>query len=64
MRKFLVVKNTCENFKLTHMEIRGFVESDTYPSTIVNDHEYSLREYGVEYADVIEVTEKCHIKLF
>ena len=56
MRKFLIIERN-GNKRIIH----GIIESDMFPSTIQNDHEYSLKNYGVEYADVVEVTEHCHM---
>ena len=58
MRKFLIIERH-GNKRIIH----GIIESDMFPSTIQNDHEYSLKNYGVEYADVVEVTEHCHIEI-
>lgn len=58
MRKFLIIERN-GNKRIIH----GIIESDMFPSTIQNDHEYSLKNYGVEYADVVEVTEHCHIEI-
>ena len=58
MRKFLIIERN-GNKRIIH----GIIESDMFPSTIQNDHEYSLKNYGVEYADVVEVTEHGHIEI-
>lgn len=56
-RKFLV--HTVENKEVV---ILGVVESDYFPATIENDHEYSKAKFGFEYCKVIELSEKQHTK--
>ncbi len=58
MRKFLILERI-GNKRIIH----GIIESHMFPSNIKNDHEYSLKEYGVKYADVIEVAEHCYVEI-
>lgn len=61
MRNFLIVKKTYGCGKLTGFEILGMVQSDNFPAY---DRETTKRLFGFEYVDVLEVPEKCHIKVF
>ena len=43
--------------------ILGYVTSNSYPSRIANDQDYAREKFGYDYLTVMEVTEKCYIKL-
>ena len=61
MRNFLITKKTYSCGKLTGFEILGMVQRDCSPAF---DKETAKKLFGVEYVDVLEAPEKCHIKVF
>ena len=60
MRNFLIAKKTYSCGKLVGFEILGMVQGDYFPAY---DKETAKKLYGFEYVDVLEVPEKCHIKV-
>lgn len=60
MRNFLITKKTYKCGKLAGFEILGMVQRDCSPAF---DKETAKRLFGCEYVDVIEIPEKCHIKV-
>ena len=60
MRNFLVTKKTYSCGKLTGFEILGMIQGDNFPAY---DRETAKKLFGFEYVDVLEVPEKCHIKV-
>lgn len=61
MRNFLITKKTYKCGKLAGFEILGMVQGDCSPAF---DKETAKKLFGFEYVDVLEVPEKCHIKVF
>lgn len=58
-KNYLIVKTKYGvDSKAKEIVILGLISSEMYPSTIVNDPESTY--YG---CDIVEVKEKCHIKL-
>ena len=60
MRNFLITKKTYKCGKLTGFEILGMVQSNNVPA---DDEETAKKLFGFEYVDVLEVPEKCDIKV-
>ena len=60
MRNFLITKKTYKYGKLAGFEILGMVQGDNFPAY---DEETAKKLFGVEYVDVMEIPEKCHIKV-
>lgn len=60
MRNFLIVKKTYSCGKLVGFEILGMVQGDNFPAY---DEETAKKLFGFEHVDVLEVPEKCHIKV-
>lgn len=60
MRNFLITKKTYKCGKLAGFEILGMVQGDYSPAF---DKEAAKKLFGFEYVDVLEVPEKCHIKV-
>lgn len=60
MRNFLITKKTYKCGKLTGFEILGMVQSNNFPAY---DEETAKKLFGFEYVDVLEVPEKCRIKV-
>ena len=61
MRNFLITKKAYKCGKLTGFEILGMVQGDYSPAF---DKETAKELFGFEYVDVMEIPEKCHIKVF
>lgn len=60
MRNFLITKKTYNCGKLAGFEILGMVRGDNFPTY---DKETAKKLFGCEYVDVMEIPEKCHIKV-
>lgn len=60
MRNFLITKKTIKGGKIAGFEILGMVQADNFPAY---DRETAKQLFGFEYVDVLEVPEKCHIKV-
>lgn len=60
MRNFLITKKTYKCGKLIGFEILGMVQDDNFPTY---DEETAKKLFGIEYVDVLEIPEKCHIKV-
>lgn len=60
MRNFLITKKTYKCGKLAGFEILGMVQGGCSPAF---DKETAKKLFGFECVDVLEVPEKCHIKV-
>ena len=60
MRNFLITKQTYKRGKLAGFEILGMAQGDTFPAY---DKETAKKLFGFECVDVMEIPEKCHIKV-
>lgn len=60
MRNFLITKKTYKSGKLAGFEILGMVQDDNFPAY---DEETAKKLFGCEHVDVMEIPEKCHIKV-
>lgn len=60
MRNFLITKKTYKCGKLVGFEILGMVQRDCSPAF---DKETAKKLFGCEHVDVMEIPEKCHIKV-
>ena len=61
MRNFLITKKTIKGGKIAGFEILGMVQADSFPTY---NNETAKKLFGFEYVDVMEIPEKCHIKVF
>jgi hypothetical protein len=60
MRTFAIIKKQYKYNKVVGFAIKGFVNSDTYPSSINNDKEKYPDYYN---CDIIELYNNCNIKI-